>query len=248
MQNKLFFIFILILFSCKEKNKKLQKQFYDNGNLEYEFTIIDDSLKHGIYKSYYKSGELKHIGNYVKGNVQDSLIEFYKNGKIKGKGIIKNGYKFGWWLHYNQKGVLAGKSEFLLHESKFLKNQSIIYNNNGSINDSLSYYFKINIPDTIPLGKSLGKLELYKSLIKSEKLYIWVIIDNEYKDNIIVKDSFSDGSLKPKFGIFSSKVGLKKVKGEVYEVAFTKEKDSMNEFMNIDKKFFEKIVYVKDTI
>ena len=63
----------------------------------------------GEYKSYYESGELREMGQYVydKNNIYSrkngSWKTYYKNGKLKSEAIIENGITTQ-WKTYSRNG------------------------------------------------------------------------------------------------------------------------------------------------
>ena len=63
----------------------------------------------------------------------------------------------------------------------------------------------IELSDTLYLGKNVGDIKDYKIEHDDIDYLLTVIIDNEYHDGIVVKDTFSDGTLSPWFGVYANK-------------------------------------------
>ena len=236
------YLFIVIFFlSCE--SKKYHKEFYSNGNLKTRIEVNSDNVKNGLFEEYYDSGELKSHAKYLNGNIIDTVTVFYKNGNIKEKGLIgDNGLKFNWWFYFDHKGSLNKKIQYKLFNDTIYKNQIIIYNKN-IINENMSSYFLIDLPDTIKLGKSLGQISHYSSNYKADYNLISVVVENEYSETVMKRDTFSDGTLNPKFGINTYKTGEQKIKGFIIEEILNR--DSTSLMIRKHKKYFEKEVFVK---
>ncbi|NQY31449.1 MAG: hypothetical protein HRT69_18530, partial [Flavobacteriaceae bacterium] len=120
----------------------------------------------------------------------------------------------------------------------------------GSIDYEKSWFFKIKLPDTIKLGKNRGEIRYY-STKKAENKYLLVIVDNEYSEGIIKRDTFLKEPDYTWFGVFAHKVGKKKVTIRIVEELINPnnmDKDTVNLRFTYHSKYFEKEVYVRDTI
>ncbi|RXZ67942.1 hypothetical protein EPT53_10355, partial [Fusobacterium necrophorum] len=49
------------------------------------FVSHRDSVREGVYKSYYANGQLEIIKNYKNGNLHGSYETFYNDGKISSR-------------------------------------------------------------------------------------------------------------------------------------------------------------------
>jgi len=138
----------------------------------------------------------------------------------------------------------------VLRDSMY-KNQTIHFNKNGTIKYDASSFFTIDLPDTLLLGKNAGKLTYNSNFKKASDQILSVIIENEYSDNNIKKDTFGNWTNNIRFGVFAHKTGKKIIRGQTLEKLFYKEilpDSSFKLTINNHKKYFEKEVYVKDTI
>lgn len=133
---------LLILFSCSNSNTT--KEFYEDGSLKKEYTLIN-RLKEGEEKIYYESGNLKTLKQYFKGILKDSvktyyddpikkikkiqfnddlIIEYYKNGKIFSKGKLNTAnQRVGEWRFYTKNGLLSEIREYLIIDGQSYVNQ-----------------------------------------------------------------------------------------------------------------------------
>lgn len=197
-----------------------------------------------------KEKESKNENTYTE-FVNDTLFIHDQNGSIKSKGQLGNKSKKNWWFYYDASGHLRSKIEYKIINDICFENQNIYYKKNNSIDSDLSSFFEIEIADTLNLGKNLGKIKKYNSNFKGDDNLLSVIVKNRYSANEVKNDTFSDGSLLPKFGIFALKKGKQKVNIILLEEVLNEvriKKDSSVIRILKHRKYFEKEVYVKDTI
>ena len=100
--------------------------------------------------------------------------------------------------------------------------------------------FEFKIPDTISLGKHIGRITKYKRIKKQNIDYLLsVIVSNQYEDSKIKMDTFSNGTLNPFFGINGFKTGTQEIELLIEEQIiepYEKDKDS---FLGITKIYHE---------
>ena len=243
---KILVLFVFINLSCSKD--RFYKEYYSNGNLALKIALDDNGVKNGPFEEYYESGELRATGQYFNGQVEDSVFGYYQNGKIREKGFFKNGHRQNWQEIYNGKNKLLRREEYYeLRDSVYL-NQVIIYKANGKIDYTKSSFFKLNIPDTIKLGKNKLTLNYYDNTTKNDYNFLNVIIENQYSEREIKNDTFTDGTRNPFFGVYAYKEGKLLIKGKI-EKKILKErligKDSAELEITDLYKYFEKEVYVK---
>lgn len=245
MSIKLIIPFLFICFlSCADSS---EKEYYPNGNLKREIWISNDDNV-GNFKEYYETGELMEEGTMSNGVIHKSI--FFKNGKVKETGSLENGLKTGWWTYNSNSGESTYKEEYKTINEQSHLNQKIYLNTNDEIDLDKSSVFTIDIPDTLKLGKNIGRISDYNSGNSSALTLISVVIKNEYESNIIKSDTFSDGSLQPSFGIYAYKKGLMQLEGTIIEQELHETpigKDSTSLLISQYKRYFEKEVFVKDS-
>lgn len=216
----------LMLFSCIRNQEKNKKEFYSNGVLRSKVQVDSDGVLNGLYE------------------------EYYINKKIKTKGTIKNGLKLGWWKFYDSLGNISSEKEYLVLRDSIYKNQVIFYDKNGDIRRDLSSFYKMEFPDTITLGKNIGRIRYNSNFIKAREKFLQVIIDNQYSDFEVKKDTFVEDFNNTRFGVFAHKKGIKVITGTIIEkLVYVTEinKDSSELIIKTHEKYFEKEVYVKDS-
>lgn len=245
-KNLLLILLISTFISCN--NEKYITEYYPNGNIKLKVQIDEDSIQNGTYEEFYESGELKSKTNYNNGQISDSLFNFYTNGKIKEKGIVKENFQNGWWFYYRDDGSLKEKSEWLTLRDSLYKNQSIYFDQNGEIKYESSSFFNLKIPDTIQVGKNIASFD-YNSNIDVYKKLMYVVIENKYSESETKLDTFGIENDDYRFGIFGYKKGKQNVKGQIVEELYEIKNignDSAIGTVSNHKKYFEKEVYVSD--
>ena len=250
MKKLIYLVSIIFIFSCKKEVKEIYQE-YNGQRVKIEFGgRSNDSLFTGHEGSSYENGNLKTLGYYKNGVLIDTLFVYHKNGRIKEKGLLKNNLKNGWWLSYDEQGNLLAKMEILNFGDTLYKNQSYFYEKNGDIKMEPSTFFEIEISDTLKLGKNAARIKNYiTNFNNSERNLLSVILENKKSENEIRKDTFSDGTLTPYFGITTYKLGKQKIKVKIEEKIVTKTKDSSglyNLTIADHYKYFEKEVYVQE--
>lgn len=96
-----------------EKGKLVfQRDFRNNGQLEYEMKYDSKANKNETQIEYYPSGELHNQRTLVNGKREGLEIEYYQNGQKKAERNYKNGKKDGNAKGYYNNGNLQGDWEF----------------------------------------------------------------------------------------------------------------------------------------
>ncbi len=89
-----------------DTNEVVERSFYLNDKLKSEvfYSNYSNRVRNGSYKSYYANGMLKEQAYYSQGNLTDSLITFWDNGRRKREDFFING-KFQSGKVYNSDGA-----------------------------------------------------------------------------------------------------------------------------------------------
>ncbi len=71
---------------------KLHKEFYENGDLKIENTIVEEEndIETEYYKEYYQNGFLKIEKTLINNYKNDIYREYFENGNVKYEGKFKN--------------------------------------------------------------------------------------------------------------------------------------------------------------
>lgn len=242
----LLLLIILCFFSCNKENVK--EEFYANGNLKFKVQVNKNNILDGLYQEYYETGEIKVKSNYKNGLLIDTVFTYHRNGKIESKGIQKNNLPFGWWSYYDSEGRLIEKREILIIDENPFLNQIIKYNPNGKIDYKNSSFFELKIKDTLILGGNMGEIFYYYDTLGYQKRYIRIIVDNQYSEDLIKKDTFVGEKSKNWFGIYNYKTGNNTISGIIEDqLIFTNEDKNPPEYtIRTITKYFEKEVYIKE--
>ena len=133
----LIFALIITLFlisGCTNKNNKdryrVIKTYYDNGNVEYEIQMLNDSIPHGQTVGYYPNGKLKLKKNYIKGIASGWRYDYFENGCLEDMIHFDNGFRNGNSFWFYSSGILKEESNWI-NDSLF--GNAIYYFENGKI-------------------------------------------------------------------------------------------------------------------
>ena len=239
---------------------------------------------------YYKQSKNKYKVSYHFDNY-DSVVVFYKNGKIfkTGKQDL-NGKYFGKWNYYTTDEFLSNTQEFLIINKKVKLNQQWYYNIKGDTmyygNKKFNIYNQKEFREDpnelkrsifvrfgfIPEGDTLSISEPFKVLAedgfpfwtnKDSESYV-VLAKENYNFNsdfsnesqvkldtffCVERDKINKGSFPNSdqkhtvaFGRWFVTPGKKELRG--YMVEYCKN----NIIIEERRTYFEKIIYVKDTV
>lgn len=151
-------------------------------------------------KEYYSTGQLKEVVNVDANNrKQDTLIIYYKDGKINHKEIYRNDTLNGPFLTFYKDGTLWVKTNYkngVKHglTETFYKNQNLKwygnYVNGLQQGTFISYYQNRNMQmkEVYRNGQTLYKIT-YDSLNNPETEYIAILLD--VKKQCAITDSIS---------------------------------------------------------
>jgi hypothetical protein len=105
----LIWILALMAFACsKDQEVKVLKEYYQDGSVSAEYETVD-SVRNGIAKLYFPSGEIEYFLNYKDGHLEGDGMEYYQNGKLKKKATFIKGKAYGEVLSYFEDGNLASR-------------------------------------------------------------------------------------------------------------------------------------------
>ena len=232
----------------KKGKKETESKYYtEHGILSYTITFKNGKPIKTLH--FYDDGKLRYSSE-VRQNDTIKAISYFKNGKIKTVGNLIDTIKVGWWKEYRYDGILAAAYEYLNNNGKQYLNQLKVYTKNGTLKENESSFFTLNLSDTLQIGKNAGSIKYYSTPNKNSERHLYVVIDNEYEDGIIKKDTFFiESNEKNRFGIYAYKPGILKVKGTILDRELYEKKAGKNSYELEFKdgyKYFEKEVYVKD--
>ena len=195
-------LIIGLVLGCEDN--KFITEYYENGNLKLRAEVNDDEVPNGTYEEYYPTGELLVRTTYTNGKTLDTIYTYHKNGVIQDKGMSSNNLNTGWWSKFDATGRLKEKREFVIVDNRSRLNQKIVFDKRGDTIYTESSFFKLYIPDTLKLGKNVGRLK-YNSEFKSKDKFYLVLIDNQISESEVHHDTFPDEPGITRFGIYAHK-------------------------------------------
>jgi hypothetical protein len=72
----------------------------------------DNSLLHGPFRSWHRTGILGIEEHYVRGKAAGRATYWWGSGKKQAQGNYKDGIRDGWWTFWNKNGINEGKVRF----------------------------------------------------------------------------------------------------------------------------------------
>lgn len=250
---------------------------YDNlGNIK-KVHIYHEGEKSDSSVYYKQTGNINRI-DYYKAGVIAYRKELYDNGKIKEEGkMLKDQFPIGRWKYYDNEGYLAQIKEFINIQNQPYLNQDWVFDHKGDTISKKSNYYVIDFEkDTITLEEPIRSIVYLKApLFKGKNSSIMVIVPKEYSENFnedfsnlkeVIMDTTHNLNIEKDyrgqlglegnyqysvfFGRYFNTPGLKKFRGIIVEYYYTEGMipDSLNQNYYEHKKYFEKDIFVLDTI
>lgn len=223
---------------------------------------------------YYRNDNIWYLNYYVNGKIH-SQKKYYPNGKIEEYGNLDNeNIPIGKWKFYNKNGYLEEVKEFKIINGKSYLNQHWFFDINGdTLKEKGTYYDLDFVSDTINLSEPIvGIVDLTNPGIKNKKTYVKVVVPKDYSPDFnddfsniniididttynlnIEKDYREQAGLEGNFvrsaifGRYYDTPGLKTFRGIIIEYAYDKSNGDTLGYLE-HKKYFEKEVFVKDSI
>ncbi len=206
MRNR-YLVLCLVLPVISFAQSKEVRKYYDEAREQLQERYFVGDLKptdlYGTYQSYYISGQLKSIGEYVNNEPIGQWRYYFENGQLKMKGHLKNNSNHGFWTYYYENGnermeghIYEGKREgewIYYYETGQKKSdgQFIADKKNGL----WSYYYE----DGSLKGKALYNTDngIYKELYPDGALKMEGFIA-EGKSDSLWQNYYETGELKSK--------------------------------------------------
>lgn len=143
---KIYILIILLFLSLtsfsQSDSLKTLKEYWENGQLKL-ISYYDDSYKQGIWQYFNTEGEKIEEIKYLNGNKSywnkwenniqiikngdGILTEYYNSNKIKAKGKIKEGKKYGDWIEYFPNGNIQNIIEYADWKGRYISELNFQY-------------------------------------------------------------------------------------------------------------------------
>jgi antitoxin component YwqK of YwqJK toxin-antitoxin module len=88
------------------------KLYHNTGNLNQKFSIVNNKFSDGVFSTYDKFGYLDFVQSYKNDQKEGVYKEYYRNGQLFATGTYIKGEKVGKWTSYHFL-LCRGKSQFL---------------------------------------------------------------------------------------------------------------------------------------
>lgn len=123
-------------------NEKYEITYYDNGKKKEIKHISQDSLLNGLYKRFYKNGQLEISINYHNGIRVGRLEEYYENGNLKVVENYTEGKLEGKAKTFHENGNIRLKAN---HRAGKKVGSLILFYENGRHESYLYYGYGENV-------------------------------------------------------------------------------------------------------
>lgn len=82
---------------------------YETGELRYRYAryLASDGqewIRHGLFQSYYPTGQLASEGYYENGKESGVWKDFHDNGRLAAQGEYRDGVECGTWRYWDADG------------------------------------------------------------------------------------------------------------------------------------------------
>lgn len=274
---RIYILFIVFIFtiSCKKE----EKTFYPDGSIK-TLAEVYNSKFHGSFKAYYENGKLEIEGNYENGLMNgicnyytaDGFIYtkilfkmdtakykwgYYKSGKIKDEGFVKDGERAGKWIYYEpmKDSIKEINEYFHIGEKKHL-NQVWKINHIG---DTIGgQYFSLSHTEPLSLSNQLVNFHLkHLAYLEGSKFYLCIPTEKSKKfefdfsnENEVVLDTIKLDLKKDPIPIELEyrTPGKKSFRGFIIEQWYSPEPE-VSDFNSATRKiYFDKEIYIENTV
>lgn len=171
-------------------------------------------------------------------------IEKYSiNGNIEISGFIKNNKRFKWWKSYKDNNLFR-KDYYVVVKDSLNISESILFQENGLIDEAKSDYIYWGVTDTLFKGDSELQVR-FKRRGESGGSYIGIgyDIDSHFENIQSVKiDSFYSNKNETKVMLRFKDSGKKTIRGFIYEF-FLDNENAPTKILTA-KRYFEKEFYI----
>ncbi len=190
----LLFIVALIVLSCKKKTHFIQRHYYETGELFSEITYrLSDTLKDGVFKEFFKEGQLKKKIIFKNDKRIGLSIEFFKNGNYKFKEERRGDTIYA--SHFYDNGVLSTEGKFINSSPPIEIGWFKFYRKTRTLSDSVEYF---KLGNKSHLNRRLHYGEDKKNIEDSScfyKFHLKQIKDSIYDYTISYKPRIKDSNV-----------------------------------------------------
>ena len=88
-------------------------EYFENGQISKEGPY-KNGTRNGLWKTYYKSGELWSELYFKNGQPDSTTTAYYPNGKVRYQGFYTKGQKSGTWKIFKEDGSIKELKHYVL--------------------------------------------------------------------------------------------------------------------------------------
>ena len=129
----------LVLYSCSSVNKqekKIKKEYFEDGSLKTEQEYIFDTIQEGYYKRYFNNGQLEIEIPYVNNKKNGLVKEYYSSGTLFSKVPYLDGLKSGVAKWFHENGKLSSE---IIFKNDIKTSEGFGFHENGVVSAYIFY-------------------------------------------------------------------------------------------------------------
>lgn len=169
--NKIQIFWLMFIFVISCKDENPAITYYENGQVK---EIID--IEENTIREFYKNGKFKLFSGYKNNKLNGKINHFYESGVIKDSGYFYNGEPLGLSYFYNEEGFLTKIGEYLFIEGEgSILNEIVYFNENGDTIRDKGHSYAVNFAlDSVNYGDEFRFSIIVENSIFNDSLWIQV--------------------------------------------------------------------------
>ncbi len=133
-------IFLITFPGCESGKPKIKDniayEYYESGGIKTEAGVKNDTILHGLYKSYTPDGYLEKVFTYVDGKREGPAVTYYNNGQLRTKVNYHDNKMQGTASMYYKSGELYRVTNYESGKAEGIRTS---YYKNGKIMSEIPY-------------------------------------------------------------------------------------------------------------
>jgi TonB family protein len=155
----------------------LVNDFYSNGILKMTGSFQDNkcTIRQGIFKNYYQSGQLQSVEQYINNKKNGKWIQYFESGIKDYESEYQNDNKTGVWIWYFDNGKIGAREKY----KNNIRVKAKYWNKEGE---------KVEIKDAeYPPTFQGGGLENFKSWVAERVEYPEYLANSQIKGEVRIQ-------------------------------------------------------------
>lgn len=94
------------------KHPQWIREFYDNGQIEWNIPLDENGKRHGVAEQFYDDGSPKLTRTAVHGREEGRETLYYRDGKVAHTLDFVNGLQHGEYVRYDPDGTVIERARY----------------------------------------------------------------------------------------------------------------------------------------